>query len=99
VDTPADDSALTWPLQPVIEQVTPPISQIGVSAVVGCQAGSLLTDASGEVQDRPSGRWMLLAHQSGSSPRSRREGSMFAACNHCPPLEPQNFQRSSAARL
>lgn len=47
-------------------------AQIGVSAVVECQAGSLLTDASGEVEDRPSGRWMLLAHQSGAFPRSRR---------------------------
>ena len=47
-------------------------AQVGVSAVVECQAGSLLTDASGEAKDRTSGRWMLLAHQSGAFPRSRR---------------------------
>lgn len=39
-------------------------------------------------------RGSLSAHQSGSSPRSRRYASVFAACSHCDPLEPQNFQRT-----
>ena len=40
-----------------------------------------------------------IVHQSGSSPCSRRYARALAACSHCPPLEPQNFQSSLAARL
>jgi hypothetical protein len=62
-----------------------------------CKSRRLGCVPSGAQEGR-SRRGALLAHQSGSSPCSRRYVSMFAACSHCPPLEPQNFQRSAAAR-
>ena len=40
-----------------------------------------------------------MSHQSGSSPCSRKNVSVFAACCHLPPLDPQNFHSSMADRL
>ena len=39
-----------------------------------------------------------MTHQFGSSPCSRQNVSVFAACCHLPPLDPQNFHSSAAER-